>query len=164
MQQQQQHPGETYDHRVDHSGTMQQMSPTQPHHHDQQQNSYLSSSPLVQQPLPASAMAPSVAALQRLSASIDVTISSRSNSRASAYEDNSNKSEKSEIREDIIEAAAEARPPQYLTANCVVYTFYSGDLTSAIDDHFNRALKRANNNSTGSSPEQQHSESAKSGN
>ena len=35
--------------------------------------------------------------------------------------------------------------PQYLTANCVVYSFYNGDLTAAIDDHFNRALKTTSN-------------------
>ena len=69
--------------------------------HLQSQQHYLSSSPHVQQPLPASTMASSVAALQRLSASIDVTAvpatavapSSRSNSRASAYDETSDKSE-----------------------------------------------------------------------
>jgi hypothetical protein len=118
-------------------------------------------------------MAPSVAALQRLSASIEVSASSRSNSRASVYEDNSSSnnhprdlSEKSSseiIRpvnnehdlsianssHIIAESSAatsnnaddDAGRAQYLTANCVVFTFYSGDLTSAIDDHFSRALK-----------------------
>ena len=65
-------------------------------HEQQQQSNYLSSSPHVQQPLPASTMASSVAALQRLSASIDVTVS-RSNSRASAYEDNSNKEQSEKL-------------------------------------------------------------------
>ena len=146
-------------------------------HLQSQQQHYLSSSPHVQQPLPASTMASSVAALQRLSASIDVTAvpatasaasaaaagSSRSNSRASAYnEDTSDKSDAQVAAQsrEAAEAAAVAQAaadasivgrgntdsgrPQYLTANCVVYSFYNGDLTAAIDDHFNRALKTSN--------------------
>ena len=144
--------------------------------HLQSQQHYLSSSPHVQQPLPASTMASSVAALQRLSASIDVTAvpatavapSSRSNSRASAYDETSDKSEavlqaaqSREAAEAAAAAAVEASGidsgrPQYLTANCVVYSFYNGDLTAAIDDHFNRALKTSNERD---SPN--HSESAK---
>ena len=133
-------------------------SPMQQQHH----HSYLSSSPHVQQPLPASSMASSVAALQRLSASIDVTshdvtasnrdVTSRCNSRTSAYEDASDKSDPVRGHSDIpsadsavAEDLALARP-QYLTANCVVYSFYHGDLENAIEDHFNRALKRGANN------------------
>ena len=130
----------------------------------QQQSNYLSSSPHVQQPLPASTMASSVAALQRLSASIDVTVS-RSNSRASAYEDNSNKEQSEKIdgvqhqqqplvptvvtqsglsaEQHPVEDHAEHHGPTYLKANCVLYTFYGGDLKTAIDDHFNRALKES---------------------
>lgn len=154
----------------------------QQHQHlqSQQQQHYLSSSPHVQQPLPASTMASSVAALQRLSASIDVTAvpasgggggsggpsaaaggSSRSNSRASAYDEPC--SDKSEAVQAAAAAALQSREaaeasggadgrdpdsggrPQYLTANCVVYSFYNGDLTAAIDDHFNRALKTTSN-------------------
>ena len=150
----------------------------QQHQHlqSQQQQHYLSSSPHVQQPLPASTMASSVAALQRLSASIDVTAvpasggggpstaaggSSRSNSRASAYDEPC--SDKSEVVQAAAAAALQSREaaeasggadgrdpdsggrPQYLTANCVVYSFYNGDLTAAIDDHFNRALKTTSN-------------------
>ena len=113
-------------------------------------------------------MASSVAALQRLSASIDVTAVSRSNSRASAYEDNSSKDNNSETTAVTTQRETAAgedgdvggcnQRPQYLTANCVVYTFYSGDLTAAIDDHFNRALKRSNERD---SPSANHSESAK---
>ena len=153
----------------------------QQHQHlqSQQQQHYLSSSPHVQQPLPASTMASSVAALQRLSASIDVTAvpasgggggsggpsaaaggSSRSNSRASAYDEPcSDKSEAVQAAAAALQSreAAEASGsadgrdpdsggrPQYLTANCVVYSFYNGDLTAAIDDHFNRALKTTSN-------------------
>ena len=154
----------------------------QQHQHlqSQQQQHYLSSSPHVQQPLPASTMASSVAALQRLSASIDVTAvpasvggsgsggpsaaaggSSRSNSRASAYDEPC--SDKSEAVQAAAAATLQSREaaeasggadgrdpdsggrPQYLTANCVVYSFYNGDLTAAIDDHFNRALKTTSN-------------------
>ena len=120
----------------------------------QQQSNYLSSSPHVQQPLPASTMASSVAALQRLSASIDVTVS-RSNSRASGYEDSSNK-EASETIEaaasqplvpTVITGLGPGEPedeqhgsPHYLKENCVVYSFYSGDLKTAIEDHFTRSL------------------------
>ena len=125
----------------------------------QQQSNYLSSSPHVQQPLPAS----SVAALQRLSASIDVTVS-RSNSRASAYEDNSNKEQSEKLEgqqhqqplvptivaqsglsgeQHPVEDQVEHHGPTYLKANCVLYTFYGGDLKTAIDDHFNRALKES---------------------
>lgn len=123
--------------------------------------SYLSSA---SQPLPASSMASSVAALQRLSASIDVTSSvgataasgSRSNSRASAYnEDNKDMSEKASDLGAPSEDPEDTIRPQYLTANCVVYTFYNGDMSSAIDDHFNRALKR---NSERDSPN--HSENS----
>ena len=88
-------------------------------HYDPQEN-YLNTS----QPVPASSMA----ALQRLSASIEVQTTTRSNSRASAYEDSD-----------------ETGRPQYLTANCVVYSFFNGDLSTAIDDHFNRALNKREN-------------------
>ena len=129
----------------------------------QQQSNYLSSSPHVQQPLPASTRASSVAALQRLSASIDVTVS-RSNSRASAYEDNSNKEQSEKLEgqqhqqplvptivaqsglsgeQHPVEDQVEHHGPTYLKANCVLYTFYGGDLKTAIDDHFNRALKES---------------------
>ena len=128
-----------------------QQHPERVGHHKQQQQPYLSQSPSsqlhVQQPLPATTMAPSVAALQRLSASIDVTAipASRSNSRTSAYEDTT-KDHNSDKEESVVVANSEAtdrQPPQYLTANSVVYSFFSGDLTSAIEDHFNRALKRS---------------------
>ncbi len=32
---------------------------------------------------------------------------------------------------------------QYLTANCVVYTFFRGDISQVIDDHFARALSQS---------------------
>ena len=88
-------------------------------------------------------MAPSVAALQRLSASIDVTAipASRSNSRTSAYEDttkdHSDKEDQAAAAGVVASEVADRQPPQYLTANSVVYSFYSGDLTSAIEDHSN---------------------------
>ena len=33
--------------------------------------------------------------------------------------------------------------PQYLAANCVVYTFFRGDISQVIDDHFARALSQS---------------------
>ena len=65
-------------------------------------------------------------------------------SRASAYEDTTRDSDKEETAASAASTieAVEGRP-QYLTANCVVYSFYNGDLTSAIQDHFDRALKRS---------------------
>lgn len=117
-------------------------------------NSYLTSSPHVQQPLPASTMASSVAALQRLSASIDVTPVSRSNSRASAAYENTSENTKENSEKSPTAPEQDGGRPQFLTANCVVYSFYSGDLANAIDDHFNRALKTDRD-----SPN--HSESAK---
>ncbi|KAM7308135.1 transcription cofactor vestigial-like protein 3 isoform X2 [Ixodes scapularis] len=36
-------------------------------------------------------------------------------------------------------AAADA---QYLSANCVVFTYYSGDISSVVDEHFSRALSQ----------------------
>ncbi len=125
-------------------------------------------------PLPASSMAPSVAALQRLSASIDAPVS-RSNSRQSAYNEhtptngaagaqnseppvNATPLAKTELsHEDIAESGATGAAgasadigveehlngarAQYLAANCVVFSFYNGDLASALDEHFSRALK-----------------------
>ena len=141
-------------------------------------------------------MASSVAALQRLSASIDVTAipASRSNryanyaqkkvkqkknqnctlltpflvifffSRASAYEDTTRDSDKEETAASAASTieAVEGRP-QYLTANCVVYSFYNGDLTSAIQDHFDRALKRSRleQTSAGGNESPSHSDSTK---
>ena len=32
---------------------------------------------------------------------------------------------------------------QYLTANCVVYTFFRGEISQVIDDHFTRALSQS---------------------
>ena len=68
----------------------------------------------------------------------------------SAYEDT--KDHNSDKESEAVEVAIEGRP-QYLTANCVVYSFYSGDLTSAIEDHFNRALKRSKHHEAGSNNE-----------
>lgn len=38
---------------------------------------------------------------------------------------------------------------QYVSANCVVFTHYSGDVESVVDEHFSRALSSA---SAGSEP------------
>ncbi|XP_023344749.1 protein vestigial [Eurytemora carolleeae] len=34
------------------------------------------------------------------------------------------------------------RNAQYLSANCVIFTYYSGDITKAVDDHFSKALSQ----------------------
>ncbi|CAN7988963.1 unnamed protein product, partial [Ixodes hexagonus] len=35
-----------------------------------------------------------------------------------------------------------AADAQYLSANCVVFTYYSGDISSVVDEHFSRALSQ----------------------
>lgn len=37
---------------------------------------------------------------------------------------------------------------QYLSANCVLFTYYSGDISAVIDEHFARALSQATNYTT----------------
>lgn len=41
---------------------------------------------------------------------------------------------------------------QYLSASCVVFTHYSGDTASVVDEHFSRALNFSNKDSKGESP------------
>ena len=168
QQHQNEHGYDVHQHISPHSQLDISQHPSDGHHkQQQQQQSYLSHSPSlhVQQPLPATTMAPSVAALQRLSASIDVTAipASRSNSRTSAYEDttkdHSDKEDQATAAGVVASEVADRQPPQYLTANSVVYSFYSGDLTSAIEDHFNRALKRSRHDEGNESPS--HSDSTK---
>ncbi len=38
---------------------------------------------------------------------------------------------------------------QYLTANCVVFTYYRGDISQVLDDHFSRALNQSGDKSKG---------------
>lgn len=38
---------------------------------------------------------------------------------------------------------------QYLTANCVVFTYYRGDISQVLDDHFSRALSQSGDKSKG---------------
>lgn len=33
---------------------------------------------------------------------------------------------------------------QYLSANCVIFTYYSGDISKVVDDHFSKALSQSN--------------------
>ncbi|XP_077538610.1 uncharacterized protein LOC144151433 [Haemaphysalis longicornis] len=37
-------------------------------------------------------------------------------------------------------SSAGARDTQFLSANCVVFTYYSGDISAVVDEHFSRAL------------------------
>ncbi|GFY23425.1 uncharacterized protein TNCV_3941181 [Trichonephila clavipes] len=41
------------------------------------------------------------------------------------------------------EKGAEKAEAQYLSANCVLFTYYSGDISSVVDEHFARALSQA---------------------
>jgi hypothetical protein len=43
------------------------------------------------------------------------------------------------------DSAADA---QYISANCVVFTYFSGDTSSVVDEHFSRALNQQNFNSS----------------
>ncbi|XP_023710712.1 protein vestigial isoform X2 [Cryptotermes secundus] len=43
---------------------------------------------------------------------------------------------------------------QYVSANCVVFTHYSGDVASVVDEHFSRALSYAENKSNSSTSTQ----------
>ena len=59
--------------------------------------------------------------------------------------------------DDDEEAGGPAGPgsrAQYVSANCVVFTHYSGDVASVVDEHFSRALSYAENKSNSSSSTQ----------
>jgi len=43
---------------------------------------------------------------------------------------------------------------QYLSANCVVFTHYSGDVAAVVDEHFSRALSYADKTSSTSKGKQ----------
>jgi hypothetical protein len=59
--------------------------------------------------------------------------------------------------EDEEEAGGSAGPgsrAQYVSANCVVFTHYSGDVASVVDEHFSRALSYTENKSSSSTATQ----------
>ena len=37
----------------------------------------------------------------------------------------------------------ETRRAQYLSANCVIFTYVAGEVTKLVDDHFNKALSQS---------------------
>ena len=37
----------------------------------------------------------------------------------------------------------EQRTAQYLSANCVIFTYYTGDINKIVDDHFSKALNQS---------------------
>lgn len=39
---------------------------------------------------------------------------------------------------------------QYVSANCVVFTHYTGDVAAVVDEHFSRALSYSEKSSSGS--------------
>ncbi|KAL8573529.1 hypothetical protein ACOMHN_047800 [Nucella lapillus] len=41
-----------------------------------------------------------------------------------------------------VEREAQPRGTQYLTSNCVLFTYFSGDAASVVDEHFSRALSQ----------------------
>ena len=41
------------------------------------------------------------------------------------------------------EQGAEQRSAQYMSANCVIFTYYSGDISKMVDEHFTKALSQA---------------------
>ncbi|XP_064628549.1 transcription cofactor vestigial-like protein 2 isoform X2 [Lineus longissimus] len=49
------------------------------------------------------------------------------------------------------EKETQPKDTQYLTASCVLHTYFSGDISSVVDDHFTRALSQ-NNSYTGTCP------------
>jgi Vestigial/Tondu family. len=52
---------------------------------------------------------------------------------------------------------------QYVSANCVVFTHYSGDVESVVDEHFSRALSCTSATSSGSATESKTSTSTTKG-
>lgn len=45
-------------------------------------------------------------------------------------------------RASASDCSKEKAEAQYLSANCVVFTYYSGDISSVVDEHFSRALSQ----------------------
>ncbi|XP_078256311.1 transcription cofactor vestigial-like protein 2a isoform X2 [Rhinoraja longicauda] len=50
-------------------------------------------------------------------------------------------------------ASEKERPPEaeYLSSRCVLFTYFQGDISSVVDEHFTRALSQANSYSPASS-------------
>ncbi|XP_064487715.1 transcription cofactor vestigial-like protein 2 isoform X2 [Ornithodoros turicata] len=46
------------------------------------------------------------------------------------------------VSSPITGASGSSADAQYLSANCVVFTYYSGDISSVVDEHFSRALSQ----------------------
>jgi hypothetical protein len=62
-----------------------------------------------------------------------------------------------EDEDDDEESGATTGPgsrAQYVSANCVVFTHYSGDVASVVDEHFSRALSYTENKSSSSASTQ----------
>lgn len=45
-------------------------------------------------------------------------------------------------KEDDLEKESQPKDTQYLNANCVLLTYFSGDISSVVDEHFSRALSQ----------------------
>jgi hypothetical protein len=56
--------------------------------------------------------------------------------------------------DDDDEEAGPGSRAQYVSANCVVFTHYSGDVATVVDEHFTRALSYTDNKSSSSAASQ----------
>ncbi|XP_064594761.1 transcription cofactor vestigial-like protein 2 [Liolophura sinensis] len=54
-------------------------------------------------------------------------------------------------KEDDLEKETQPKDTQYLNANCVLLTYFSGDISSVVDEHFSRALSQPSSYSADSS-------------
>lgn len=55
----------------------------------------------------------------------------------------------SERSSSVSDDDAQVGRAQYLTANCVVFTYFRGDISQVVDDHFSRALSQTSDKAKG---------------
>ena len=54
--------------------------------------------------------------------------------------------------EDHLDKDSQPQTTQYLSPACVIFTYFSGDIASNVDDHFSRSLSDTQGSSKGGSP------------
>ena len=54
--------------------------------------------------------------------------------------------------EDHLDKDSQPQTTQYLSPSCVIFTYFSGDIASNVDDHFSRSLSDTQGSSKGGSP------------
>ena len=59
----------------------------------------------------------------------------------------------SERSSSVSDDDAQVGRAQYLTANCVVFTYFRGDISQVVDDHFSRALSQTSDKAKGKQTE-----------